>query len=83
MKVKVIYSPEEAAEADTDLALLRLRHPDSKVHGGYDRPDQRQVYLKTAGESRQLTPCDLCGFYPPGQGKPCAVCSAEAACNTS
>jgi len=78
MKVKLIYPPEEAAEAGADLALLQLRHPGSKVRTGTDRPDQRQVYLKTAGASRRLTPCDLCGLAPPGRDKPCSVCPAEA-----
>ena len=83
MKVKFIYSPEEAAEADADLVILRHRHPGSKVHGGPDRPDQRQMYLKTEGEAVPISPCLFCCFYPPRQGKPCAVCPAEAACNTS
>ena len=78
MKIKLIYSPGEKSEVDVDLALLRLRHPESKVHSGTDRPEQQQVYLKTVGDSRPLTPCDLCGFYPPEQNKPCDFCPAEA-----
>lgn len=78
MKIKLIYSPEEKSEVDVDLALLRLRHPESKVHGGTNRLEQQQVYLKTEGESQPLTPCSLCAFYPPMEEKPCDFCPAEA-----
>ena len=83
LKIKLVYSLEEQSEVDVDLALLRLRHPGSKVHSGTDRPDQRQVYLKGITESQQLTPCNLCGFYPPRQDKPCSFCPAEVACTIS